>query len=212
MDDYRQHFSHAPLFPLAAFPGFSVQQSICLDWMHNSSLGIGQVAAGSALAELCADGTFGVWVGNRKAVSRVRLKRAWHLFCNFCVTDKLQHSQQTFTPNSLSMSYAADDEWPLLKSKAHNCMLVLRWLASLLCRENNDRQKRQMARVFWALAECDHIFSRGPCWLNENQVESLKLVRATLFPSWRALAAHACKQGRARWKFVPKHHLIEHQL
>ena len=79
MNDYRAHFIGRPRPPLSTFDGFSVQESILHDWVHNGLLGIHPIACGSALFYLCAQGDFGGALGStdRKVLLTIRLKRAW---------------------------------------------------------------------------------------------------------------------------------------
>ena len=215
MDEYRAHFVGIPSPPLSTFPGFDVTVSILLDWVHNGFLGIHLIACGSALVYLAGQGDFGNPAGgDRKVILAVRLKRAWQAFCKWCRDERVGHSQQVFTRASLSVPNAADWEWPCLKAKAHNAMVIVRWLAALTSGTTPDapRPRRLMARLFWALAEIDHVFARGPQWLDDHHAERVKVARDTLFPSWVALAADACQEGRAAWGFIPKHHLCEHTL
>ena len=119
----------------------------------------------------------------------------------------------TLSRSSRPQAAAADWEWPVLKAKAHNCSVVVRWLAAELEGDwSHDRPRRLMGQLFWCLAECDYIFGNGPQWLEDPHVERLKLARDVLFSSWTSLASFAEEDGRAGWAFVPKHHLVEHTL
>ena len=211
MDEYRAHFIGIPAAPLTTFPGFDVTSWILLDWVHNGFLGIHPIACASALIYLAGQGDFGSGLGlgqdtvaDRKVLLAVRLKRAWQAFCAWCRDNGVDNSQKVFTPASLSTPGAAVCELPVLKAKAHNAMVIVRWLAALTSEAapGAPRPRRLMGRLFWALAECDHIFARGPQWLDDQHAERLTLARDTLFSSWVALAALACQEGRAAWAEV----------
>ena len=97
-----------PRPPLCQFEGFSVQDSILLDWMHNNWLGVAPIAIASALLELIECEAFGTCQGDRRTRLEVFLKRAWVKFCEWSRSQGLRHSQQCFTPASISASTAND--------------------------------------------------------------------------------------------------------
>ena len=159
--EYLATFEDAALVPpLAQSAGFDLQEGIVMDWVHNNCLGVEQHASANALMELCAAGTFGVLRGRRNTNLTVQLKVAWRMFKAFCKRRGLENSQQVFTPASLNVS-AGDNHWPELKCKAHNGMMVIRWLAHLLETLNQTDRIRHMSGVCSALSTCDAIFSKG---------------------------------------------------
>ena len=211
MSEYVEHLAERdqPRPPLCQFEGFSVQLSILLDWMHNNWLGVTPIAAAAALSELIDCVAFGSCEGKRNIRLAVCLKRAWLNFCEWCRSEGLAHSQQCFTPASISSTSAND--WPLLKCKAHNASVVCKWLASFTSTQDQTRKtNRLMSRVFWCLSETDRVFSAGPYWLDDHHARLLQECRDTLFPAWKALAMDASRRGLARWHAIPKHHMMEH--
>ena len=199
-----------PRPPLARFDGFTIEESILLDWMHNNWLGASPIAAGGALLELIHIGCFGSCEGKRIVRLQVLLKRAWLDFCEWCRSEGLAHSQQCFTPATLSSSKVND--WALLKGKAHNASVVCKWLASFTSRREQTGTMRLMSHVFRCLSEADRVFSAGPFWLDDHHALILQQCKDTLFPAWKALAMDAASRGLARWNAIPKLHMMEHQL
>ena len=195
--------------PLAQFAGFTVQESILLDWMHNNWLGATPIAAGGALLELVHCGCFGSCAGPRITRLQVCLKRAWLDFCEWCKSEGLEHSQQCFTPASLSSTKATD--WALLKCKAHNGSVVCKWLACFTSRQDQrEKTIRLMSHVFRCLSETDRVFSAGPFWLDDHHASILQECKDTLLRAWKALAMDAASRGLARWNAIPKLHMMEH--
>ena len=173
--------------PLAQLLGFDITVSLLMDWMHNCNLGVEQTATAQAILFSVRRGFFGESPGSAKLRMRVLLKRAWRRFSTYCKDHKLSHSQPMFTAATLTISQS--DDKPCLKSKAHNCMMVMRWLnayfASLALK---DREGKLVSRVCWALAEADSICCDAPQWLGQKDIKHMKLAEAVLFPSWTALA------------------------
>ena len=191
----------SPLPPLARLLGFDITVSLLMDWMHNNNLGVEQIAAAEAILFLVRRGFFGESGGDAKVRMRVLLKRAWRRFCRYGKDHKLSHSQPMFKAATLTISKS--DDKPCLKSKAHNCMMVMRWLNALLASlELKDSVGKHVTRVCWALAEADSICSDAPQWLGPKDVQHMKLAEAVLFQSWKALG----------WHCIPKHHMLQHQM
>ena len=210
--EYLATFEDAAVVPpLAQSAGFELQEGTVMDWVHNNCLGVEQHASANVLMELCAAGTFGVLRGRRHPKLTIQLKVAWREFKVFCKGRGLSNSQQVFTPASLNVS-GGDNHWPELKCKAHNGMMVMRWLAHRLETLNQTDRIRHMSGVCSALSTCDSMFSEGDMWLSDADILQVSRAKKNLFASWNWLAADAMRQRQARWKYIPKHHMLEHQL
>ena len=196
-----------PLPALAGLPGFDLQCSILWDWMHCSPLGLQHKSCGQCIMELVAEGRWGHFRGEWKVRTAVALKRAYADFTAWCRNvGHLRHSQQAFTPASLTVAEGADAV-PHLKGKAHNLMCVSKWLAAITHEDNSTSHRRNRSRVMWSLALLDSVFASAPQWLSDNDVEQIRLAASVLFPAWRWLRDDS---SETRWPIIPKMHAVMH--
>ena len=113
--------------------------------------------------ELVGEGRWGTYRGDWKVRTGIVLKHAYTAFCTWArdPENNLQHSQQRFTPASLSVADGAEYV-PALKGKAHNLMVVSKWLASITHTDSSTTHARNRGRVMWAIACLDTVFSSAP--------------------------------------------------
>ena len=106
------------------------------DLQHEAALGIAPVAVGTSLVEMAEKKAFSSAHAHGAILSSggryedqlaFELRMAYIAFKSWCKRHGVKHSQPKFGVNLLSMA-GGRKKWPLLKSKAHNCMCVCRWL------------------------------------------------------------------------------------
>eukprot|EP00969_Alexandrium_andersonii_P043444 1904805-Alexandrium_andersonii.AAC.1 len=96
--------------------------------MHCLHLGVVQWANGNVLLWLVGMGYFGVHeAGGRKDNLDRLLCIAFAQFKQWAGENGVRHSERLFTAGKLGCT--DNNDWPLLKSKAHNGKCVLLWLA-----------------------------------------------------------------------------------
>ena len=198
----------APVPQLVQLDGFELGHSVLWDWMHASPLGIRHTSCGACLVELCVDCRFGTFRGEWKVRVGIAKKRAHAEICVWCRGQGITHSQQQFTPASLSVAEGADYV-PHLKGKAHNLMCVSKWLAAITAEDASSSHRRNRSRVMWALALLDALFSNAGQWLSDGEVAQDQFAPSVLFPAWRALVVDSNEEF---WPTLPKHHASMHML
>ena len=156
--------------------------------------------------ELVLAGRFGTYRGEWKVRIGFSPGQAYTAFTAWARENRLQHSHQQFTVASLSVLDGAAVV-PHLKGKAHNLMVVSKWLASVTHTQSATTPERSRGRVMWAIACLDTVFSTAPFWLSDQNIEQVQLAQSVLFPAWRALHEEA---GDGRWPVIPKHHAAMH--
>ena len=124
-------------------------------------------------------------------------------------------------PASRNLESGGRKRWTLLKSKAHNCMCVCRWLSAVtakdLRRGVEDPYAYARASVLWSLATlwttCSSV-DNAPIklWLDDDEIETLRVCKTTLADRWKWLAAFALRHGESRWKILPKNHAVDETL
>eukprot|EP00969_Alexandrium_andersonii_P280919 12420182-Alexandrium_andersonii.AAC.1 len=95
--------------------------------------------------------------------------------------------------------------WPILKSKAARILDVSDWLAHKLAGEGTDREA-----LHWGLSTWFLIIRRGNKWLTTDEKQRLQTARDAVFFSYQSLAAQASQQGKARYPYKPKMHVLDH--
>ena len=100
---------------------------------------------------------------------------------------------------------------PDLKAKAHNAMVVCKWLAHVT-KDDNTELGRHRAAVLWGLSYMHTVFSTAPFRLSDEQTVAVVRAGRVVLASWRVLLTDAEAKGLARWHMVPKVHLFQHLL
>lgn len=201
--------------------------------MHELALGVGPVAFANALLELTEHDAFGKFVGDWKTRTTAQLRIAHVLFKKYCKGAGLAHSQQRFTLPLLSMS--SKDCWPCLKAKAHNCMMCICWMSSLLNHEHTHDHvaipprdtsdwTHSRACILYSFAMVWKII-RGKhhaappllqpsvlVWLSDKDASMLGRLARILHEKWHWLSAACLASGKCRWQQKPKHHALQHSL
>ena len=197
-----------PPSELVLLDGFDLCDSLLWDWMHCSPLGVQHKAAGACLVEMCVEERWGRFAGAWRIRTGIALKRAYTEFVGWARANGLQHSHQQFTAASCSVGDIAADV-PHLKGKAHNLMVVTKWLASILRQDTATPRRRNQGRVMWALALLDTVFSTAGMWLDDGEVAQVEAATGVLFPAWRFI--YEFWEGEY-WPILPKHHAMMHIL
>ena len=152
---------------LCRLPGWSVTDSLLGDWQHECSLGVGQLAVGSALAELVDGGAFGEAQGTWQVRTTILLKVAYRRYKKFVERHSIRQSQPAFTVPRLGLAQGKSHE-PQFKAKAANTMVVIAWLSDLLSsRAALTKHDRWRCSLFWGLAQTWYIMKSNGLWFDE---------------------------------------------
>ena len=210
-DDYIACFQPGHVPRLARLPGFNLQLWLLLDWLHLVPLGCALKVGASALLTLAEEGRWGNPSGKWTTRMNIRLKRAYRDFLAWTGKHSLQHSQRPFTCAFLTCSdgVAYDGE---MKAKAHNSIIVLRWLASFTRRDSQSDGHKHRAALLWALSSMHVLFSTADFWLTDAQILFVQRAHGVVQKSWSALRSEAIASGKARWRMHPKLHMLEHHI
>ena len=198
--------------PCSGFPGFHIQ-AVWPELMHGGPLGYNLTVTGSVLREL---GDEAVWV--RRAESgtwmeklQIQLSAATDSFKEWQTANKDTCSQPKFTVRKLSLTRL--QQMPTLKAKAHNSMVVLRWLEAetrrVLARHPGNTYFRDRATMVWGLCEVYRICKRAPQWMSEEQLEELKYARAATLTCFVKLSKMAAEDGSTLYPRRPKMHVFD---
>ena len=185
------------------------RESIVIDWQHATCLGIAPRACGSALLSLALEGKWGVvHRGRWQPKIDVLMRRAYRDFLDFASGEGLAHSQPLFKATTLGVASGKDYE-PELKCKAHNAMVVCRWLAHIT-REDEALMGKHRATVLWGFTFMHSVFRSSPLRLNDEDIAAVQRAGRSVLSSWRALLDDATATGRFLWHMVPKIHEFQH--
>ena len=121
----------------------------------------------------------------------------------------LQHSQKQFSCASLTCSDGVG-YYPEMKAKAHNAIIVLRWLSSFTRSDSQSHSHKHRAALLWSLSSMHVLFSTADFWLTDAQTHDVQRAVQVVFKSWSALRDEAIISGRARWRMHPKLHMLSH--
>ena len=174
----QRHFSehivlhHGQLPALARVWKFTLTLFLRIDWMHVGPLGCCSRVAGSCLISLCTEHRFGHFTGTWPIRTNNALRYAYRQFNKWARDGHLVHSHQCFTAAQLSCSDSCH-QFPDLKAKAHNCAIVLRWIAHVC--ENDVHSEEAMLRsaLAWALSSLHITFSEQKHNILQNNKQQL---------------------------------------
>ena len=103
--------------------------------------------------------------------------------------------------------------WPCFKGKAHNCVVLARWLADA-CREFHTAGSYSLIRcnvmAAWVQFFAAASKSEDPDWYSPQELKRLDVSCKMLLHGSKALAGANQAACKARWEMRPKIHLIHH--
>ena len=125
----------------------------------------------------------------------------------------LECSQSCFTMGSLSQGRKSN--FAEIKAKAHNCRVMIAWLADVTraCGARDGHRGLARAAAFWALA--DFCYSSEVCrdWaLSEELAKKLHTRGHEFLCSYKVLANLALARREKQYGWKPKLHYFEHML
>lgn len=182
--------------------------------MHIGPLGVMPDAVGSAVIELCDEGKFGVVdaPGGWEFRLGAQLSVAYSDFAVWCTRNHSEHTIKSFGVRKLSM-LTLNFSWPSLKGKAHNCLVVTRWL-SAKCSEYSSESEYALIRstVITAWADFFHIsaHTEDPNWMNDSELAKLQTATDIILHGTNALASMNAEIPKLRWKMRCKMHELYH--
>ena len=178
-------FHHGRLPALARIWQFTLRLCLRIDWMHVGPLGRFSRVAGSCLFSLCGEGRFGVFTGPWAIRVNNALRSAYRKFTKWSNNMKLTHSQGCFTAAQMNCPEYCH-QYPDLKAKAHNTVILLRWIAHVCETDTYSEEAKLRSALAWALSSLHLTFSEGPEILSEQQlVISISRFRRDLRPGSR---------------------------
>ena len=122
-------------------------------------------------------------------------------------------SQGRFSVNKLGMHALSD--YPCLKAKGHNSLMIMRWLATATQRLHAERQtwrSHTLACMTWGFSNFINILQDNGQWVRDEDVPKLMQARAAALHNYNALshAAASANPPQALWPMKPKIHLLDH--
>ena len=191
---------------MAKLPGF-VLGMLMVDFMHSD---LGCWISGNTLVELVASGRFGYL--NIQAWTRrheLALRAAWIQFRAWAKANKVSHSVPCFNPARLSMASVHD--WPELKGKSHNIMMVTVWLWDVVRPDlpNGDVHDKLRGTVLQAYVRIRNIITHAGLWLTADEAQELLDAGKLMLNSYKLLSWDAAPDSSPRWPLKPKHHHID---
>lgn len=115
------------------------------------------------------------------------------------------------------MSVKKEHDWPVLKARAKNCVLVTRWLESFLReRVSMDVESQMLVLALYGFNQWFRIAEESSAAqsiiLTDEQVQRLSDCRRIGFYGLRYLSKHARSTGKRRYFMIPKAHLLDEAL
>ena len=201
----------ARVSPLTSIPGWHISLNRG-ELMHSGPLGAMQDTIGSALEELCLEG---VWDGQDLSPwefrRQVQLNCAFEDFVFWSQSANQQHTLKRFTRLQFCMR-TASGSFPCLKGKAHNSLVLCRWLDSVCSAfKNKSSYCRLRWQILWAwVAMFDICLSSDPDFLTPAEAKQFDDATGILLHGSKVLARLCASDSVARWKLRPKLHTIWH--
>ena len=174
--------------------------------MHCDHLGLCLWLAGNVLAlwaqrlSLDTGGAFALRM-NRALQNIYRRFHSW--------ADKThEHSVRVFNVARLTMTKASD--FPVLRSKAHNAMLVCRFRASVRHGSSVGDLRLQTALLAWQ--EVQDIMRDADSFLTVQQARAPVHAGVSFMKAWSVLHLESASARPMRFRFQtkPKHHMWQH--
>ena len=175
------------------------------DPMHIIFLGVGLHFLGSCLWEIARSGFFGY------GTIKKQLASAWLHMKRWVSAHGLQCSQSRFTKLSLQIKHGYN--YPEIKAKAHNCRVMLAWMADLTSECSNDGSTHPQLRATaaWALADfCAQCDAHRHWKLSVDLADLLHSQIMSFLYCYKRLATLALANRMPLWAWKPKHHYMEH--
>ena len=123
----------------------------------------------------------------------------------------LSCSQPKFKARNLNLFTAAD--YPELKAKAHNCRVLVAWMAGECARFRDGQNGALRAACTWALARFAWLGDSHDHWkLPEALATEMFDVGHHFLQCYKALANQAIRDNKKLWSWKPKLHYYEHFL
>ena len=181
--------------------------------MHAGPLGVLLDVTASALVEICREGKFGFceltrWDDRLQA----QLSAAYVEFCEHCSNTCQHHTIRRFTRCGFSMYNTGS--WPAYKGKAHNTLVMTRWLGCK-CSEFKDGSDYSRTRYFVLFAWTqwfDVCLGADPDFLEHGELVRLSKATKLMIRCHRKLANLNVATCTASWEIKPKLHVMFHIL
>ena len=197
--------------PLAQIPGYHISMNRG-EPMHVGPLGVMPDVAGSALQELCIENVFG---GGELSPWEFRfqtqLNIAYDRFVVWCKQNRQCHTIKRFGRHGFCMT-RLHGVFPYYKGKAHNCLVLCRWL-EIICAEHTDTPQRALrAQVLFAWVDVFQLCFEAPDpdFLTDDELKRLDQDVRLLMHGHRVLSNFHAAHCIARWNLRPKIHSMDH--
>ena len=188
--------------------GFDLRM-LLVDFMHSDMLGVGGWLLANALLDMAKAGRFGDYVGNQKSRLEQALSTAYGLFVKFAKDNGITHSQKLFTLSLLGV--ASSMAWPEFKGKAHNCSVVLRWMAAFVREHPSpDRHGKVVDACLIAHWQYHRVMRDAGRQFTKRQARRFYVAGLLMLRCYSLLSRAAHLRRQARWQMKPKHHHLWH--
>ena len=202
--------------PLVFVRGFHTH-SFFEDQLHADCLGIRQHANGSCLLTLCEEGVWGdlsAPTGSWDDKLDFVLQKAYDEFNAWCAGAKLEQSQPKFRALTLSLHKKSD--FPILKSKGKNSVVLTRWLMQETQRSVDAGAPDASLRfsMLWGLNELFLIpeAMRPRFIFTDEELLRIESARKALLMGFHELHKRAALRGQNLFNVTPKFHAVDHMV
>lgn len=198
--------------PLTKICGFHTH-SFFEDQLHCDCLGVRAHSNGSTLLLLVKDGVWGELpsTGSWDEKLDVVLAQAYNHFGKWCLDHNEQNTQSIFRCLSLSMHKMGD--YPLLKAKGHNSIVISKWLLDIVSsRVDGTPESFYLHGLLWGLDQLWNIpHDVRPRFIyTDGEVEQLRVARKIALLSFYALHERYSDTRTPLFNLIPKFHQFEH--
>ena len=197
--------------PLTLIPGYHLSLNRG-EPMHTGPLGCMPDAAGSVVVDLCMENVFGCgdlsgWDYRLQA----QLNVAYSEFMLWCKNAHQSHTIKKFGRHGMSMK-TLHGSFPFYKGKAHNCLVLCRWLNTVCATRIETPMKQLRSYVLWAWVSFSELCfnAADEDFLSTDELKRLDEIIRLLLHGSRTLSFFCAAEGLARWKLRPKMHTMFH--
>jgi hypothetical protein len=199
--------------PLAEMPGFGLY-SLVGEAMHAGPLGVLLDVAAYNLIDLCFAGIFGDFGEVTTWADRLQfqLNAAFVVFSAWTKREVQQHTIRKFGRRGFSMENLTS--WPEFKGKAHNTLVLIRWLERAMFEVKDHLHLGVLkSQVLWGWVEWFSVcLAADPDFLEPDEIARLAVATNLCILGHKRLASDCEAAGVWRWKARPKIHIFYHVL
>eukprot|EP00969_Alexandrium_andersonii_P102013 4503175-Alexandrium_andersonii.AAC.1 len=110
-----------------------------------------------------------------------------------------------FRASTLGLASLLD--WPVMKSKAGNCLVILEWITEAAARVQETPHQRLRSLTLRGFNGMFETMRGAGLWLSDAEAARLLECREMALLGYNALAREAAEHSQPRWVMKPKMHM-----